>query len=270
MCTLIALHRVHATPLIVAANRDEFYDRPAVPPAVLSESPRVVAGRDLASGGTWLGATSGGLFVGLTNQRAWSGPVAGERSRGEIVRDALARGSVVEVERYLDALDPRRYAGFNLLYGDGQTLRVAYGRPTERTVERHTLPPGVHVLTNDRLGSPDFPKAERARHRARPLVGLPLPELLRGLQEVLADRSLPPLQDVPPPPRGSFFDHALTRRLQALCVETPRYGTVSATILAIDRRVRAHLYADGPPGQAPWRDLTAFHEDGAAAGTSVG
>ena len=94
MCTLVALHAVHpAAPLVVAANRDEFHARASVPPAVLHEVPRVVAGRDAEKGGTWLGACSSGLFVGLTNQREWAAkPRDALRSRGEVTLAALRRG----------------------------------------------------------------------------------------------------------------------------------------------------------------------------------
>ncbi|MEO0326346.1 MAG: NRDE family protein [Myxococcota bacterium] len=266
MCTLVAFHAVHpAAPLVVAANRDEFHARASLPPEVLHEVPRVVAGRDAEKGGTWLGVCSSGFFVGLTNQREWAAkPQEALRSRGDVTLEALRRGSVDGVHALLDTLDTRSLAGFNLLYGDGRSLHVAYARPGER-VERQALPPGVHVLTNDRLGSPHFPKARRAERLARGALAAtceaPLSGLLTRLESLLADAELPPLEEVPEPPPGARVDRALARRLQALCIETPVYGTVSATLLALaPGTVRAHRFADGAPGRVPFVDVTGLHE----------
>ncbi|MEM9070221.1 MAG: NRDE family protein [Myxococcota bacterium] len=264
MCTIIALFGVHRLPLVIAANRDEFYARTADPPMVLA--PRIVAGRDQRSGGTWLGATSDGFFVGLTNQRAWEGGGAGPKSRGDVVLAGLRAGSVAAMNRYLDQLDPREFAGFNLLYGDAKHLSVAYARPTLKDVEHHALEAGIHVLANDRLESPDFPKTGRARERAQKLLAHPWPRLGEELKTLLRDRERPPLSEVPLPPAGSPFTHELVRELQALCIETPVYGTVSATLLAMSEAgVQAHWYADGAPHKVDFSDFSALHDPGEGA-----
>ncbi|MEM1418432.1 MAG: NRDE family protein [Myxococcota bacterium] len=271
MCTLVAFSRVHPRlPLVVAANRDEFHARASTGPVVLHEAPRVVAGRDAEKGGTWLGASSSGLFVGLTNQREWAAkPREALRSRGEVTLAALATGSVEGVHGLLDGLDTADLAGFNLLYGDAGSLHVAYARPGER-VERRALPPGIHVLTNDRMGSPHFPKALRAERLARQALAAasdaPFAAFVRRLEALLADRTQPSLEAVPEPPAGARVDREMARRLQALCIETPVYGTVSATILALDEHaIHAHLYADGAPGRVPFQDMTGLHATPALA-----
>ncbi|MBK6529275.1 MAG: NRDE family protein [Deltaproteobacteria bacterium] len=172
MCTIIALRGVHpGYPLIVAANRDEFTSRRATGPVVLSESPRVAGGLDRQGRGTWLGVTGRGFFVGITNQRTWRMPDSTRRSRGALVLDALRLGSVDGVEAHLKALAPRSFNPFNLLFGDAASLAVAYVRDDapEVTVER--LPAGMHVLTNDRMGSPWFPKAALPHAMTRALRG---------------------------------------------------------------------------------------------------
>ena len=103
MCTLIVLDRcVSDRPLVVAANRDEFLDRPAEGPALRStRTGPIVAPLDLEAGGTWLGLSARGVFAGLTNLRAESvvsseagpDPLA-RRSRGEVVMAALESASV--------------------------------------------------------------------------------------------------------------------------------------------------------------------------------
>lgn len=257
---IVVLHRVHPTlPVIVAANRDEFYARPAAPPELrghTDQGARVIAGRDLRGGGTWLGATGDGFFVGITNQRTWVPPESRAHSRGAIVGEALEAGTPAAVDRYLDQREPGLTLPFNLLYGDGATLTVAYGR--DDGVERLRLEPGVHVLANDRLGSPHMPKTAWAEDRVRSMIDRPWPELRQGLQALLADDHVPAFE-LPEPPPASPFDAAFLRRLQALCIRTPTYGTVSATILALgEGEMREYLHAEGPPGDVPWDDVTAL------------
>ncbi len=261
MCTIVVLHRVHPTiPVIVAANRDEFYARTAAPPELRGHTDhgaRVIAGRDLRGGGTWLGATADGLFVGITNQRTWEVPEPRERSRGAIVGEALEGGTPAAIDRYLDGLEPGRTLPFNLIYGDAETLSVAYGR--DAAIDRVELGPGVHVLANDFIGSPHMPKATRAGQRVRAMVDRPWPELRAALQELLADDGVPP-DEVPEPPPWSRLDAAFVQRLQALCIRTPDYGTVSATLLALgEGEVLEHLHAEGPPGDVPWADVTELY-----------
>lgn len=258
---IVVLHRVHPTiPVIVAANRDEFYARPAAPPELRGHTgrgARVIAGRDLRSGGTWLGATGAGVFVGITNQRTWAPRETRERSRGAIVGEALAAGTPATIDGYLDALEPGHTLPFNLLYGDAQRLTIAYGR--DEGIERIELGPGVHVLANDRLGSPHMPKTQLAEERVRAMVGRPWAELREELKDLLADDRVPAVE-VPEPPPEAPFDASFLRRLQALCIRTPAYGTVSASVLALgEGEVLEHLHAEGPPGDVPWQDVTGLY-----------
>ncbi len=246
-------------PLVVAANRDEFYAREATGPRVLAEGPRAVAGLDRESGGTWMGANAAGLFAALTNQRDWHGPDRSLRSRGEIVTAALACETVADVERTLAAVDGRELNSFNLMFGDARALRVAYGRRERREVTVEPLGDGLWVLPNDRIGSPDFPKARRARALVEPHAGAPWPELEASLRRALADHDRPPEASLPTPPADSRFTAALVRELQALCIHTPAYGTRSSTILALSERgVERYLYAEGPPCTHPFHDVTSL------------
>ena len=138
---------------------------PRLVPRCCVPSPLIVGGRDEREGGTWFGLARGGLFVGLTNQRSFGTRDDSLRSRGGLVLDALAEESLEGVTRYLSRVDPATYNDFNLIFGDGDRLCAAYGRRGAHEVELKTLGKGVHVLCNDRLGSPDFPKADRARER---------------------------------------------------------------------------------------------------------
>ena len=260
MCTIVAIHgRNPSYPLIVAANRDEFYARAASAPRPVGDDPRIVAGVDLAKGGSWMGANARGLFVALTNQRQHDGADPARASRGEVVMDALAMESVEAVDDLLGAIDGREYNGFNLMYGDADGLRVAYARSDRAAIEVEALAPGVWVLPNDRIGSPDFPKTARAHALVAPIAEAPWPAVRDGLQRLLADHSRPPLEAVPPPPHGSVFTRETLHAIQQICVHTPVYGTKSATLLALSPgRVEHYLYAEGPPCQSTFEPVRAL------------
>jgi uncharacterized protein with NRDE domain len=186
-----------------------------------------------------MGATDGGLFVGLTNQKGSSALARGLRSRGEVVLEALAAGGVEAIERYLEGLKPSEYLPFNLLYGTAEVLRVAYVRPEAQRVRWEDVPRGVHVLPNDVLDSPALPKVARARGLAESLAHEPWPELAKGLQRLLADHALP--------------------GMDSLCIHTPGYGTRSSAIVALaPGRVAHYLASDTAPCQGPFRDVTGL------------
>lgn len=254
MCTAVILNQAHPDfPVVIAANRDEAYERAARGPELLIDSPRAIGGVDEVRGGTWMGATEAGLVVGVTNQPGDSGP--SPRSRGEVVIEALRRGSRRGVNQLLDALDAAAYRPFNLLYGDATGLEVAYVRPAA-AIEREPVPAGLHILPNGRLDSASMPKVTRARELAAKVAGLPWPELAAALRGVLADHQRPPLSAVHAE-RG--FTRELTRELHAICIHTPRYGTRSATLIALaPGRVAHYLHAPGPPCRADLTEVTGL------------
>jgi uncharacterized protein with NRDE domain len=264
VCTVVAIKGQHPEyPLVVGANRDEYYARASGPPRVLEEGPRIVAGVDLAKGGTWMGANEHGVFVAITNQRTHERGHAGTFSRGLMVMAALARPEVAAIDELLSKTDPDEYSAFNLMYGDARELRVAYARPGQPRIETVALDDGTWILTNDRLGSPEFPKAERALERVAPIVRAPWDELAPALAGVLGDHEKPPIEAIAEPPPGSLFPRELLHELQAICIHTAVYGTRSATILALEPgRVARYLYADGPPCTTAFVDVaTLFGED---------
>jgi uncharacterized protein with NRDE domain len=253
VCTIVLLHRVAELPLVVAANRDELFARETEGPQALDDG--VVGGRDGLAGGTWMGVTRSGLFVGVTNQKNEHGRDKALRSRGQLVLEALRRGSIEGVRALLDDVDPRAYNEMNLVYGDGRLLEVAYGRHDRSAMVVEAVPPGVHVLPNDELDSEAFPKVRRVRA----LLGEPparLDDLEGRLRATLADHEPPALADVPPPAPGGRFDHATLRTLHSICIHTPLYGTRSATIAALaPGRVVRYAFAAGSPCREPFADF---------------
>ena len=254
MCTIIILQRAHPShPLVIAANRDELYARSATGPILLAKAPRTIGGLDKQSGGTWMGVTENGLFAGLTNQRTYRHSDPTLHSRGKLVLDVLRAKTTDGVTRMLDALDPRQYNPFNLLYGDAAGLRVAYARADRAHIEFENIPDGVHILPNDRLNSSRFPKVERAQQLVR--TDAPIEQLAGPL----ADHALPPIDVVEHPPDGSPFPLTLLHSLQALCIHTPNYGTRSSTIVALEPGgVATYLFADGPPCTTEFSDVSGL------------
>ncbi len=261
MCTIVALHGLRSDlPLVLAANRDEYYARTATGPQVLVPKPsvggKVVGGRDERAGGTWLAVSERGLVVAITNQRTAVPPDADRRSRGALVIEAAAAGSVDAVIELLRARDAREYNPFNLLFGDGERLLVGYARDHQPAIALEELPPGLVVLANDRIGAPEYPKTTRAEALVRPHAEAPWPELRDALERALADHDRPPIDAIPAPPQGARFGRELLRELQALCIHTPAYGTRSSSIVAIaPGRVAHYLHAEGPPCQSRFEDV---------------
>jgi len=227
MClVLLALHTHGAYPLTVAANRDESYARPAAPAAWWDDAPRVLAGRDLLGGGSWMGVARDGRWAAVTNVRE---PTVAQRpdapSRGDLVADFL-RGSVAAAE-YLAALAPRagEWNGFNLLAGDAAEVWWLSNRgPGPTRVE-----PGVHGVSNALLDTP-WPKVVRGRDDARRILGGPAEQVDEELFRALALRD--PAPDTALPDTG--VGRELERALSPPFIATPGYGTRASTVLTID------------------------------------
>lgn len=221
MCLIVLAWRPdHATPLIVAANRDEFYARPALPLAAWEDAPGVYAGRDLEAGGSWLGIGPDGRFAALTNVRD-PGQALGPRSRGELVAGFL-RGSEAPFE-YLERVRERAadYSGFNLLVGNARQL--CYFNP--RSGAPRELPPGLHGVSNAALDTP-WPKLERARAALAERLDAADPQ---ALLELLADTHRPDDEQLPETGVGI----ATERLLSSVFIASPNYGTRASSVLKV-------------------------------------
>ncbi|MFJ4441291.1 NRDE family protein [Pseudomonas sp. NPDC089422] len=229
MCLIVFAWRPgHALPLIVAANRDEFYARPTQALAAWEEAPGVHAGRDLEAGGTWLGVGPQGRFAALTNIRD-PGQVLGPRSRGELVA-AYLQGEL-GVETYLDQVASRsgQYSGFNLLVGDGHQLGYLHARD----VAPRLLEAGVYGLSNAGLDTP-WPKLVKARTGLQGLLDTADPQQLLAL---LADNE--PAADGELPETGVGV--ATEKLLSSVFIASQNYGTRASTVLIVDDQGRRRL-----------------------------
>lgn len=222
MCLIVFAWRPsHAQPLILAANRDEFYARPTLPLAQWEDAPQVYAGRDLEAGGTWLGISADGRFAALTNIRE-PGKPPGRRSRGELVARFLT--SDVSMDEYLSEIATRssEYGGFNLLVGDRQQLHFLNGNdPIPRRLEA-----GVYGVSNAGLDTP-WPKLVKAKAALSEHLENPDPEALFGF---LIDHAPAPEAELP----STGVGLATEKLLSSVFIASPNYGTRASTVLLVN------------------------------------
>jgi len=167
MCLLLLAWKVHPRyELLVAANRDELHARPTASLDFWRDAPGILAGRDLAAAGTWLAARADGRFAAVTNFRDESTTTAGLRSRGELVMRYFDSGLAPDAFASQLAADQSSYAGFNLIVGDSDQLCYASNRSDPFALP---LEPGLHALSNHRLGTP-WPKLTQGLRALRGIV----------------------------------------------------------------------------------------------------
>jgi len=246
MCLIAFAWRAHPRHrLVVAANRDEYFKRPAAPAAFWDDHPGVLAGRDLQAGGTWLGITLDGRFAALTNYRNPADKAPGAPSRGALVSDFLVGGA--GPREYVDSLGKRAtgYNGFSLLVGDAASLYFFSNRGEgPRRIE-----PGVHGLSNHLLDTP-WPKVRKARAKLAGLLEKPFDA--EAALRLLDDTGQAPHEELP----STGVSLELEERLSAIRIPAAGgYGTRCSTALCLEDSGRIEFH------ERTWR------EDGSAGGT---
>ena len=223
MCLIVFAWKASAAfPLVVAANRDEWRERPAEPARWWSDHPGLLAGRDLQAGGTWMGITRAGRFAAVTNFRDPSDKRSTARSRGALVTEfLLGLDSPAAFLANLSARS-REYNGFNLILGDRASL-FYYG---SREGEAREIEPGVHGLSNHVLDEP-WPKVVRGK--ARMEAALAARDPAPALFEMLSDAAGVPDAELPATGVGLDWE----RRLASALITGADYGTRASTVLMI-------------------------------------
>jgi uncharacterized protein with NRDE domain len=204
--------------LVVGANRDEAVGRPSSPPAVRGTEPRVLQPRDERAGGTWLGVNEHGVFVGVTN-RYTDTELAGERSRGRLVADALDASSADDaIETVEGEVAAREYEGFNVVVADRRECALLEWDGVLRT---RSFDPGTHVVVN--RGFDD--RTEKSRAVRAALSGHATPDEWRAAA------------------RDALRDHD-----EDVCVHRDGFGTQSSSLVTVREDGGVHYeFADGPP-----------------------
>lgn len=228
MCLILVAHRPEAPiPLLVLANRDEFYDRPAESADYWHEFPVMIAGRDLVSGGAWFGV-KGERWATVTNIREGlrdRDKDPHHRSRGWLVRDYL-QGDLSPAN-YLASIQATmsEFAGFNLLLGAGSELWYAANRGA---ISRR-LEPGLYGLSNHLLDTP-WPKVVRGKKALDRLLKEPSFDLDMAFK-LLADTTLAPDHKLP----NTGIPLEWERALSAIFITMPTYGTRCSTLFLAGR-----------------------------------
>ncbi len=225
MCLILFAYQNHSRyKLILAANRDEFYNRPAAPMAFWDDVPDVLGGRDLKAGGTWFGITRNGRWSAITNFRNPELSKVGTPSRGFLVSRYLLGQTPPDV--YLQALknDAVLYSGFNLLVGDCEGLYYF----SNRQLVVRKLGSGTYGLSNNLLNVP-WPKVVQGREALTRLI---VSEAVspENLFAILADRHQPDDADLPHTGVGREWERIFAPRF----ISSPIYGTRTSTIVLID------------------------------------
>jgi uncharacterized protein with NRDE domain len=226
MCLLVLAWQAHPRyRLIVAANRDEFHARPTAPMALWNDAPHILAGRDLSARGTWLAVDRERRFGIVTNYRDVQPRRPDAPSRGGLIPDWLAQGS--DPAMFLGQLeaDAQRYAGFNLLLNDADSLWYAANRAPRFS---RALAPGVYGLSNLLLDTP-WPKLIRVRAKFSAWLSEQT-EAIEPLFAMLADRT----RAVPDTPEDAWpLAPEWVEVLSSPFVLHPLFGTRCSTLVMI-------------------------------------
>jgi uncharacterized protein with NRDE domain len=258
MCLLIAAFRVQpGFPLVVAGNRDEWLARSANPMEVLRpKDPRILGGRDLVAGGTWLATNEHGVCAGLTNQPfPGGGRDLSRRSRGELPLLLASEPTAARAaEVFASQVRAEDYNPCWILFGDRESL-FTIDLSAHRPIRVQPLKPGLHVLENYPIEKPS-PKSEWVRARLEP-PWRDEAEMTRSLIETLRSHEIPEgaaewsrRQPIPRPVETN-----------AACVHAGPYGTRSATLVVVpeDRAARPKIqFTPGPPCTTSFQNASAL------------
>lgn len=223
MCVIVVAWRAHADfPLVVAANRDEFHERPSAAAQFWDDRPEILGGRDLECMGTWLGITRGGKFAAVTNFRDGTDTRTGARSRGLLASEYLANGGRAAQYAAQRAAEGDSYRGFNLLAADAEELWWVSNRGDGPA----RLATGVYGVSNHLLDTP-WPKVVRAKARLTEI--LQVAPALDSIFELLADDAHAPDPELPDTGVGLERE----RLLSPAKIVSGTYGTRCSTALIV-------------------------------------
>ncbi|MCP4348638.1 MAG: NRDE family protein [Desulfobacterales bacterium] len=237
MCLIFFSYEVNTDyHLILAANRDEFYDRPTSHLDFWEDTPYILAGRDLKNNGTWMGITQTGRFAAITNFREFpvslSQNINQPPSRGLLISNFLAGTESPDI--YLENIKKtgNSYNGFNLLVGDSSGLFYY----SNRIDDVQKIKPGLYGLSNHILDTP-WPKVEKGKaefkvlaEKLRSCSDMEQEEIIEDIFSMLGDRSYPPEDRLPDTGIGITWEKILS----PLCVRSEIYGTRSSSILLVE------------------------------------
>ncbi|MDW3197175.1 MAG: NRDE family protein [Cytophagales bacterium] len=225
MCLIaFALNEHPDYPLILVANRDEFYERPTSYADFWEDHPNVLGGRDLKGGGTWMGVTRAGRITAVTNYRDPQNISATAKTRGDLTKDYLI--SDTPALPYLEQVEKEAalYNGFNLLlFEAGKGYYFSNYGDKIRTLDK-----GVFGLSNALLDTP-WPKLEKLKENFSQSIQSNID--VDSLLELLTDDQK--ASDEALPETGVPYEWE--KALSSICIATPTYGTCCSTVILVDK-----------------------------------
>lgn len=257
MCiAFVAFQTIPDLPLVVAANRDEVFGRPAQPLHTWEEQPLITAGRDLQAGGTWMGVSKLGRLALITNYRE-----VHERkpapSRGGLVTRALL-DNLDDFGQFLSN-EGQRFQGFSLIFGNGDRLQFYSNRDDRGLFD---IKPGIHGLSNATLNTP-WPKIVDGKHRLLGLVASGRVEESRILQIMASQTEAP---DAELPDTGVGLE--LERLLSPIFISGETYGTRCSTVVKMNKnsaQIHERWYQGHPKRFQDRGETVHFLEDVASS-----
>ncbi|SFL72129.1 NRDE family protein [Salibacterium qingdaonense] len=232
MCLIGIGYRIHPDyPLIVAANRDEFFDRPAASLHSWPDSP-IIAGKDLQQGGTWMGVTKSGRFAVVTNVRD-PGETKAPKSRGEIVKSFLETDYP---DRFFESLQQNRhqYGGYNVAGGGPDGVYYATNQTSDKKI---ALTPGIYGLSNAFLNTP-WPKVEKIKADFYRLLNTSGASIGTGdFFNMLSNSEEADARRLP----DTGVGQTLEKKLSPLFIKMEGYGTRSQTVFMLSKQGNAVL-----------------------------
>ncbi len=242
MCLLALMYRVvNDAPVVVGANREEFYARGGEPPRIIAGACPALAGVDPAAGGTWLGVNATGLLVAVTN-RAKTAPPPQPRSRGLLARDLLGLPDAAAAHDHaVRELQSGRYAGCSFLLADRERALVIHAGEWLNVLP---LPPGLHLLASRDVNDYADPRLAYAHDWLSRRRLMSSEDGLTALRQLCGQTGTP--QTGTP----------------SICLRGPDRGTVSSSLIALRTppAAGAYLHAQGPPDQTPYQDYSHLLE----------
>lgn len=242
MCLLAIQYRVVSeSPILVAANREEFFDRRSTAPAIQSGKPRILCPTDQRNGGTWLGVNQHGVFVGICNRRTME-PLGSNRSRGLVCKETLkANSSQQALQRALEEFEKYQVEACNLVIADRDAGFVIHHESENEVVEMHA---GLNIIGGRNVNDPRDERVQLAS-RLLTLQTLDSPVKFLAVASKVFARS--------PTPTGRAN----------MVLRGADYGTVSSTLIALGAKPRdaIYQYADGPADETRYEDYSPLLRD---------
>ncbi|MEX2604300.1 MAG: NRDE family protein [Gracilimonas sp.] len=228
MCLITFSYKTHPKyNLILAGNRDEFYERPTRKAHFWTDDdhPNILAGKDLQAGGTWLGVHKDGRWGAVTNYRDPTIQKENPPSRGELVMDYL-KSSMFAMD-YLQELTTKagEYNGFNLLLWDAKGF-YHYSNQNKKVT---LIPDGIHGISNALLDTP-WPKLTNTKKRLQAITKKEDFKKER-LFKLLSDQTQAPEEELP----VTGIPKDLEKAISSIFIKTENYGTRCSTVLLIDK-----------------------------------